>query len=211
MGTTIALLAAVLLWDLAGLDMALARLAGDGQGFPWRDQWLLAGPLHTGARGLAWVAALLLCVGVWWPVGPLARLTLRRRLLLAVSTVGAAGVIALLKASSATSCPWDLQAFGGTARYLSHWSLQADGGAGRCFPAGHASSGFAFVGGWFAWRDTQPVLAAAWLAVAAAAGLAFGLVQQWRGAHFMSHTLWTGWICWFVAWAVSHSAWPRWA
>ncbi len=31
------------------------------------------------------------------------------------------------------------------------------------------------------------------------AGLLLGAAQQLRGAHFMSHTLWTGWICWSVA------------
>jgi membrane-associated PAP2 superfamily phosphatase len=40
------------------------------------------------------------------------------------------------------------------------------------------------------------------------AGLAFGLAQQWRGAHFMSHTLWSAAVCWGVALAVK-SAWPR--
>ena len=31
------------------------------------------------------------------------------------------------------------------------------------------------------------------------AGLVLGLGQQWRGAHFTSHTLWTAWLCWGVA------------
>ena len=29
-----------------------------------------------------------------------------------------------------------------------------------------------------------------------------GLAQQMRGAHFMSHTLWTGWLCWTTGWLV---------
>ena len=37
---------------------------------------------------------------------------------------------------------------------------------------------------------------------ALAAGLLLGLSQQWRGAHFMSHTLWTGWVCWCLAWGL---------
>mgnify|MGYP003449324878 CR=1 FL=1 len=31
-------------------------------------------------------------------------------------------------------------------------------------------------------------------------GFALGAVQQLRGAHFMSHTLWTAWICWTLGW-----------
>jgi membrane-associated PAP2 superfamily phosphatase len=34
-----------------------------------------------------------------------------------------------------------------------------------------------------------------------------GLAQQWRGAHFMSHTLWSAAVCWMIAWLV-HASWP---
>jgi membrane-associated PAP2 superfamily phosphatase len=40
------------------------------------------------------------------------------------------------------------------------------------------------------------------LALALAAGSVLGLSQQMRGAHFMSHTLWTAWLCWTLAWLV---------
>jgi membrane-associated PAP2 superfamily phosphatase len=38
-------------------------------------------------------------------------------------------------------------------------------------------------------------------------GLGLGWVQQMRGAHFMSHTLWSGWVCWVTSsllWHVGH-------
>jgi membrane-associated PAP2 superfamily phosphatase len=38
------------------------------------------------------------------------------------------------------------------------------------------------------------------LLIAVLAGLILGLSQQMRGAHFMSHTLWTAWLCWTVGW-----------
>lgn len=40
-----------------------------------------------------------------------------------------------------------------------------------------------------------------WLALGTVlvSGLLFGVVQQLRGAHFISHDLWTLVICWFVA------------
>jgi membrane-associated PAP2 superfamily phosphatase len=204
---TLAVLVLLLAWDASGLDMALARLAGDPGGFPLRGNWLLFGVLHEGGRRLAWLLALALCLGVWWPWGPLARLQRWERLRLAASTLLAVLAVSLLKNMSVTSCPWDLQAFGGVASHLSHWSLRADGGAGRCFPAGHASAGFSFVGGYFSFRERDALLARRWLATALTAGLVFGIAQQLRGAHFMSHTLWTGFICWLVAWA-THQFWP---
>ncbi|MFT3720993.1 phosphatase PAP2 family protein [Pseudorhodoferax sp.] len=197
-------LAIPVLWDLSGLDMALAQHMGDAGGFPLREQWWLRHVFHDGARRLAWAFGCVLCLGVGWPFGPLRRLPFARRLQLAVSVLVATASVSLLKAGSHVSCPWDLAAFGGVARYQSHWLgwFSSDGGAGRCFPAGHASAGFAFVAGWFALRRDLPRLAGWWLAAALAAGLLLGLVQQLRGAHFMSHTLWTGWVCWTAGWAV---------
>ncbi|HEX7889383.1 MAG TPA: phosphatase PAP2 family protein [Ramlibacter sp.] len=205
---TFALLAVALAWDASGLDLPFAHLAGSAQGFPWKDHWFLFDVLHEGGRHLAWLLVLGLCLAVWWPVGPLERITLRRRVQLAVSTLAAALAVGVLKKASLTSCPWELAQFGGVARYASHWSRIVDGGAGQCFPAGHASSGFAFLGGYFVFRDVDLRLARRWLLGATAAGLVLGLAQQWRGAHFMSHTLWTAVVCWIVACGVD-AAWPQ--
>ena len=206
---TAAVLAVVLAWDASGLDMAAASLFGSSHGFPWRDHWLFADLLHEGGRLASWLLALVLCLGVWWRFGVLRRIPLSRRLQLVVSAFAAATVVSLVKSSSATSCPWDMHDFGGVAHLVPHWRGWSvpDGGSGHCFPAGHASSGFAFLGGWFVFR-AWPRVAQLWLAAAAGAGLLFGLAQQVRGAHFMSHTLWTGWICWAVAWGVD-AAWPE--
>lgn len=192
-----------LAWDASGLDVALAHATGGGpQGFALRDDWLLSNVLHDGARRVGWLFVVVLCFGIARPAGPLVGLPFGRRLQLPASVLLATGVVVLLKGSNHTSCPWDLADFGGVARHLSHWAgwRSADGGAGRCFPAGHASTGFAFIGGWFALREARPRLARLWLVAAVVAGLSLGLVQQWRGAHFMSHTLWTGWLCAVVAW-----------
>lgn len=200
-------LAGLLAWEASGADLALAALSGTAAGFALRDHWLLTTWLHDGARRASWLLVLALSLGVWWPRGPLLFLDYSRRLQLAVTTLAAALAVSLLKSFSTASCPWDLALFGGTAQYLTHWTGTGDGGPGHCFPAGHAASGFAFVGGFFALRQGAPAVARIWLAGALAAGFVLGAGQQLRGAHFMSHTLWTGWICWFVALAIDQ-AWP---
>jgi membrane-associated PAP2 superfamily phosphatase len=205
---TVGFVGLVLAWDVGGLDLPFARLAGSAEGFPWRDHWLLSDLLHDGGRRLSWLLALGLCLAVWWPVGLLERLPRHRRLYLATSALLAALAVSLLKVRSHTSCPWELSDFGGLAHYASHWTLRPDGGAGHCFPAGHAASGFSFVGGFFAFRTVDPRAARSWLAAAFSGGLVLGLAQQWRGAHFMSHTLWTAAICWCVALGLD-ATWPR--
>ncbi len=196
----IALLPLLLAWDASGLDLQMAAWFGSPQGFALKDDWLFSAVLHEGGRYAAWAFVLGSSLMVWWPLGVFKRIDASRRLQLVASALAAVLAINVLKAFSKTSCPWDLAEFGRNARYVSHWAWGTfDGGSGRCFPAGHASAGFAFLAGYFAFASDAPRVARAWLAAALLAGLFFGIAQQVRGAHFMSHTLWSGWVCWCVA------------
>jgi membrane-associated PAP2 superfamily phosphatase len=208
-GLTAAAFASLCAWDATGFDRSMAQWFGGAHGFPLRDHWLLGGVMHEAARLLSWLLVFGLCLGVWWPIGPLTRLDFSRRLQLACTPLAAALAVSLLKGMSTTSCPWDLADFGGVAHYVPHWRLLLrDGGPGRCFPAGHASSGFAFVGGFLAFLRVDRKIAWQWLGGSLFAGLLLGFAQQIRGAHFMSHTLWTAWICWAVSLGVD-AAWPH--
>jgi len=190
----------LMLWDYSGLDLSLAHWFGSARGFPLQDHWLWRGLLHDDIRPLPWLLELGLLAAVVWPVGALRQLAPERRAQLALTTLLALLAISSIKLHSHTSCPWDLQQFGGVASHVSHWAWGvSDGGGGGCFPAGHASAGFAFLGGFFAFRHVLPATARRWLAGAMLAGFTLGLAQQVRGAHYMSHTLWTAWLCWATA------------
>lgn len=196
---TAAALALALAWDASALDLPLARWFGTAQGFALTHDWWLQNVLHTGARQAAWALLLALVVMVWRPLGPLRALPKADRAGLVFGILLAALVVQVLKRSSLTSCPWDLQAFGGTARYVSHWRWGvADGGGGHCFPAGHASTAFSFLAAFFWLRPWAPRAARWWLGLTLLAGLGFGAVQMARGAHYLSHVLWAGWFCWLA-------------
>lgn len=187
-------------WDLLGQDLALARWFGGTTGFAYRDHWLFSGVLHQGARRVAWTLQLGLVIAIWWPVGPMRLLSRRERAHLLIATLVTLLLVWLLKNRSLTSCPWELSEFGGVASYVSHWNWGVpDGGAGKCFPAGHASAGFGFLTGYFWLRDKSSRAALVWLAITLLAGTLIGLAQQVRGAHYMSHTLWTAWVSWVIA------------
>jgi len=210
LAVTFIALALVLAWDACGLDLAAARLFGLPFGFPWRSSRPLILWMHEVPRFTSWVLVVGLFVAIRWPVWLLRRLDRSERVQLAVTVLASVLAVSLIKTHSHTSCPWDLQAFGGMARYVSHWQWGVDdGGPGKCFPAGHASAAFAWVGGWFVFRRHAPAIARRWLAVAVLAGLALGLGQQLRGAHYLSHTLWTAWVCWSVGLAIDAMA-QRW-
>ena len=204
---TLLALAALMVWDATTGDLALARMAGSALGFPLRSNPFMVHVMHEGMRDLSWVLVISLFVAIRWPLGFLRRLSTGERAQLALTVLASVIAVSLLKHASHTSCPWDLQEFGGVARYVSHWSWGLDdGGPGGCFPAGHASAAFAYVGGYFVLRRTVPRAAAIWLVAAMAAGLLLGVSQQLRGAHYMSHTFWTAWVCWTVGFVIDLAA-----
>lgn len=95
-------------------------------------------------------------------------------------------------------CPWLLEIFGGSTE-----------GAGRCFPAGHASSGFALVALFFAFLSLKfsksPVGSAGRslacgliLGAVVTLGLILGIGRRAQGAHFISHTVATMFFDWSI-------------
>ncbi|MET0520265.1 MAG: phosphatase PAP2 family protein [Burkholderiaceae bacterium] len=191
----------LLAWDASGLDLQIVRLFGSAGGFAWREQWLTAQLIHNGGRLLsAATLAFLLLLNLLPRRWLLPQLSRRERLLWLAVSVLSLLLISAIKRVSSTSCPYDLVEFGGVARYVSHWAFGLrDGGPGHCFPSGHASSAFAFMIGAFVLARAYPRGARAWLGAVLVLGLIYGLGQLVRGAHYPSHTLWTAWICWFVA------------
>jgi len=114
-------------------------------------------------------------------------------------TFSLAGV-ALLKQLIPMDCPWDLQAFGGTQPFTGLFSAWPAGReANACFPAGHASIGFAWLGLYFFCLQLYPRLALPALLFTALLGVSLGLVQQLRGAHFLSHDIASAAWCWSMA------------
>lgn len=190
-------------WEASALDLWLAAQMADAAGFPARHHWLLTRVLHDGARLAAGLMLTGLAVMAVRPVGVFRTLSAGRRLWLLAAVAGGMILVASLKRFSLTDCPWDVAGLGGQLPFVAHWQWgQTSGGPGHCFPAGHASAGFAWIAGWFAWPAASRT-GRRWLAGALIAGLVLGVAQQLRGAHFMSHTLWTAWICWTWSWGLS--------
>jgi membrane-associated PAP2 superfamily phosphatase len=199
LGLAAAALALAWLGARTDIDLALADAMFDGvHGFAWRDAWFATTFCHDIVKALLTCAALLLLLVVGWDgVRPMAwRDGMRLRLrVLALSAIAVPLVISLLKQASTSHCPWDLVRYGGAYAYVRLLGdLPSGTPAGHCLPAGHASSAFWLVALAVFWLPQRPRKAAAVACMALVFGFALGWVQQLRGAHFLTHTLWSAWL-----------------
>ncbi len=175
-----------------------------GQRWALRNAVLTQDLIHLVGRDasvMAWLAVLAA-----WSVArcreslrPLRRPLAYLLIAVALST----GLVAWVKSWSNMDCPWDLLRYGGERPYIGLMQLRPIGiGRGVCFPAGHASGGYAWLSLYFFLCMVRPRWRYWGLAAGAVLGLVFGISQQLRGAHFVSHDVWTAGICWATALAL---------
>lgn len=186
-----------------GADQWLADRIYAAEGHAWTLQssaftqrWI-----HEGGRQaskLAWFAVALcwLTALVQKPLRPW-RTPLAFLLL---STLLATALVGAMKRGTHMDCPWDLLRYGGQKAYYGLFARRPMGlGSAGCFPAGHASAGYAWVALYFFFLSTRPQWRWWGLGVALGVGMVFGITQQLRGAHFLSHDAWALMVCWLVA------------
>lgn len=192
-------------WLLATthLDLDIARaLYFDASGAGWigADNWYVNEVIHTGGR---WAVRLIAVVALaLWSasffVQPLSgwRRAVGYFLSAMVLTVG---VVGLLKTVTNVDCPWDLSDFGGRFPHVDLFSPRPEAlPRARCFPAAHASSGYALMALYFLAHERSRRLARIGLAIGLLLGVIFGVAQQSRGAHFVSHDLWSALFGWMI-------------
>jgi membrane-associated PAP2 superfamily phosphatase len=177
--------------------------------FPLRNDILLRYWLHDVLRGILWLSplAVILCMTAcvrrqgWSPRS-------RQWLWLLCAQLAAPLVVSVLKMHTTPICPWDSLQFGGRLAEPAFAFVSANG-AGHCFPAGHPSAGWGLIAYGYFWRARHPRLAWMALLLALMLGALMAWVQIARGAHLLSHVLWSLWVCWLVIWLLYRFAWPR--
>ena len=186
-----------------GIDRGIAQVLFSAEGGQWtlRNNWLLDVAFHQVGKFMS-VLAWLGCIAMYVrnrKVG--VRDQWQRALILLIVSVGLTTlIVSTAKGFTHMDCPWDLQGLGGAKSYVP--LLQEDlvnAKPGRCFPAGQASAGYAWIALYFAALIARPEQRLHGLGIGIAFGLTLGTAQQLRGAHFMSHDLTTAWIAWIVS------------
>jgi membrane-associated PAP2 superfamily phosphatase len=187
--------------QFTNIDLVLADYYFDFQTkhFKWKSTWFAQQLMHVYIKdcimllGFALIT-LVLADAVVNFYGMTSWLRTRLRFT-AVAAVLVPTTISLLKQQSTLHCPWDEVRYGGTAPYLRLLdAIPSSTQAGHCFPAGHASTGLWLAAFCVFWLPHRPRMARSIFFSGLSVGFVLGWVQQMRGAHFLSHTLWSMWI-----------------
>jgi membrane-associated PAP2 superfamily phosphatase len=203
---TLGLLAGVLVvFEFTGLDLALQDHFYDFEARRWLvDEKDPAGRLffYNGPKALVWLFALTTLALAAGPARWREKWGLNRRGLwlgvLVIATVPA--LAGLGKKYTNIFCPSEIRRYGGDVAYAKlcepHPPDDPAPRRGGCFPAGHASGGFALLG-LLAVRASRR-----WRQGIIALGLGLGWwmggYQMLKGAHYLSHTLTTMLVAWLV-------------
>ena len=189
-------------WDLKVASWLFNLESGTLEsGWPWQHSFITEAMMHGVGHDVVVVVALavIVMIGLSWKLPRLqpARPALVYLLCCFLLTVLLVG---LLKSITHVNCPWDLLPFGGAQIYVPTFApLPDDVAPGRCFPGGHAAGGYGWIALFFVAKVYRPGWR--WIALAFVMlwGGSFDIAQQLRGAHFMSHGLWSLAIAWWIA------------
>ncbi|MDR1284949.1 MAG: phosphatase PAP2 family protein [Campylobacteraceae bacterium] len=120
-------------------------------------------------------------------------------LLFTLAMILVPSILAGAKKYTNVYCPVQLSYYCGDKPYakaLSHYPIDYDNNKGRCFPAGHASGGFALMALFFCFKRKKYKTAG--LIAGLSLGWVMGIYQILRGEHFLSHTLVTMFGAWLI-------------
>jgi len=186
---------AMLLFDLTDIDVNIQ----DGFFIQDTKQWVVdrKDPVkslicYKGIKVLLVVFGIS-CLFVTAMSGRITTLGVYRRscFLMAASLIIVPAILSGSRNFTNVYCPRQLERYGGDKPYVKLLQRYPPGTAltkpGKCFPAGHASGGFALMMGLFVFERKKT----AYFALVAALGIGWmmGLYQMLNGAHFLSHTV----------------------
>lgn len=176
-----------------------------GNAWAWKDTLITQDILHKGGKWLSLTMGLITLLLLMLST-VVARFKVYRTPLLYLfsATLLSALLVATIKHLVSMECPWDLVRYGGARDFIGLLNIRPSSmPASACFPAGHASAGYTWIALYFFFTAIRPHWRWAGLALGLGLGLTFGITQQFRGAHFLSHDLWTVMICWTVSFVLS--------
>lgn len=208
----LSILLALLIFDIWPIDLLIQAHffdAGDGRWIVEKDAAIPRLVFYLTPRLLY----LLLAIGLVLSATFYSKLGIsryRRQALVMVTTafILIPATVSLLKHQTNVPCPSALQNFGGKYVYRSvlrhRPSENSQLPAKQCFPAGHASGGFALLAFIFLCRTQRQKCSV--IATALVTGWTIGIYKMLIGDHFLSHTVISMLYAWLVIVAIDYLA-----
>lgn len=198
------LLATVALFEFTNLDLLLQDRFYDFGMKRWlldREDAVLAFIFYGGIKKLliAFAVAILATL-VFFRKRPWVQHYQKGLLVVLLASICVPVVVGALKAVTNTPCPRNIAHYGGNYPDVKLFSSYPEGFKQecniRCWPAGHASGGFALLSLFFLFKSPANRKKAALGALCVGWGM--GGYKMLIGDHFLSHTL----VTMFLAWAI---------
>lgn len=202
--SAIALILSVIFFGLSGTDVWVQNHFYNPINHQWlldHDEPVLKFIFYDGIKRLIIVFNVLILIGliIWWKKPFLVQY--RRGLVIVVlSAIFVPVVVGSFKALTNLPCPKNLEIYGGNYPHTCVWekypSTFCQEGKIKCWPAGHASGGFALLSLVYLFRTRKAKMIAG--SVAMVIGWSMGTYKMLIGDHFLSHTFITMMMAWFI-------------
>ncbi len=198
------LVVAILFFGLSGTDLWVQSQFYDPKTCRWivdSNDAILKFLFYDGIKRLLIVIGVVLLLGsvVVWK-RPFFLPYRRAMAIVLLSSILVPVVVGSLKAVTNMPCPKNLEMFGGTYPHTCVWeeypSQMCRVEKQKCWPAGHASGGFALMSLIYLFRSRKAKIGAVSFAVAV--GWTMGSYKMLIGDHFLSHTAITMIVAWLM-------------
>lgn len=187
----------------AGIDEKISSHFFSNNEWIYRDNFFLEKILHKG--GVLFSTTILICFIGYFIYLWIKKTQDKKRLqyigFIVVSTLITILAVFFLKRWSTLPCPWNSTIYGGGTIRPSIWQMfSLNFPSAHCFPGGHASAGYSFLSIYFGYLYVYGKRNWLSLVPGVLLGVIFGITQQMRGAHFISHDMGTIFISIISSW-----------
>ena len=202
--TLVALIISVLLFEYSPIDIAIQDYFYDFDLGQWklnRDNKILNFLLYDGIKKLFVIFVLLILIALlFFRNLEVVKAYKKGLTIVCLSALLVPLSVGILKASTNVPCPKNLEHYGGNYPYVTLLSKYPESFYQskniKCYPAAHASGGFALMALFFLFKLKKNKIIA--LMSAQMIGWSTGSYKMLIGDHFLSHTFITMTLAWFI-------------
>ena len=202
--TIVLLVVTILFFQFSNVDVWVENLFYNSATHTWlidRDNKILKVIFYTGIKKLLiTVAVMMLLALIIFRNSKIIKEYKKGFLIVILSAIFVPLVVGGLKAVTNTPCPKNTVIYGGNypeVKVLDSYPKNFhQKGKIKCWPAGHASGGFALLSLFFLFKSRKNKKRAIILAMAV--GWSMGLYKMMIGDHYLSHTIVTMLLAWLI-------------